>query len=176
MNRRDALKAVSLLMGGSVLGAELFLSGCERKRDEEQENVLFSASDVALLDEVGDTIIPETDTPGAKAVRIGSFMAMMVLDTYEEKDQQVFKEGIEKLQAGFQDEFGHSFMEANQQERHQYLSRLNQNLSADQKADEPSNYFRMMKELTLLGYFSSEVGSTIRNIHIFSIPNLVVSI
>lgn len=148
-------------MGGSVLGAELFLSGCERKRDEEQESILFGQSDVALLDEVGDTIIPETDTPGAKAVRIGSFMVMMVLDTYEEKDQQEFKEGIEKLQSGFQDEYGHSFMEAKPQERHQYLSKLNQGLNAEQKSDdEPINYFRMMKELTLLGYFSSEVGST----------------
>ena len=28
------------------------------------------------------------------------------------------------------------------------------------KADEPSHYFRMMKELTLLGYFTSEIGCT----------------
>lgn len=160
MNRREALKAVSFIMGGAVLGGELFLTGCDTKKEERQINEFFSESDVALLNEVGDTIIPETDTPGAKAVDIGSFMAMMVLDTYEPKDQQVFKEGIEELKAGFEGEFGTSFMEATKEQRHQYLSKLNQQLEVDRKSDEPSFYFRMMKELTLLGYFSSEIGAT----------------
>ena len=160
MNRREALRAVSFIMGGTVLGAELFLSGCETKRDDKKINSLFTESEVALLNEVGDTIIPETDTPGAKAVDIGAFMAMMVVDTYTEKDQKVFKEGIEKLRSGFEEEFGHSFMEAKPEERQQYLTKLNAGLSSDQKSDEPSYYFRMMKELTILGFFSSEIGST----------------
>lgn len=160
MNRREALKAVSFIMGGAVLGGELFLTGCDTKKEDRQEKDLFSESDVALLDEVGDTIIPETDTPGAKAVGIGSFMTMMVQDTYEPKDQQVFKEGIEKLRSDFEGQYNKSFMEGSKEERHQYLSKLNQQLEADRKSDEPSFYFRMMKELTLLGYFSSEIGST----------------
>ncbi|AHM63065.1 hypothetical protein D770_24100 [Flammeovirgaceae bacterium 311] len=162
MNRREALKAVSFLMGGAVLGGELFLTGCDTKREERQVNELFTESDVALLDEVGDTIIPETDTPGAKAVGIGSFMAMMVLDTYPEEDQQRFKEGVENLRSGFDDQYGHSFMEGSQQERHEYLSKLNNEMTTLRNSPEgqPDHYFRMMKELTLLGYFSSEIGST----------------
>ncbi len=160
MNRREALRAVSFIMGGAVIGAELFLTGCDTKRDEKQVNKLFNESDVALLDEVGETIIPETDTPGAKAVGIGAFISMMVLDTYPEKDQKVFQEGLEKLRTGFETEFDHSFMEAKPEERKQYLNKLNQELTVAQKEDEPAHYFRMMKELTLLGYFSSEIGST----------------
>ncbi|MBW3544478.1 MAG: gluconate 2-dehydrogenase subunit 3 family protein [Bacteroidetes bacterium] len=162
MNRREALRAVSFLMGGAVIGAELFLTGCDTKRDEKQVNKLFSDSDVALLDEVGDTIIPETDTPGAKAVGIGSFMAMMVLDTYPEKDQEVFQEGLEKLRSGFEEEYDKSFIEASAEERKQYLTKLNKELEMphEQKEGEPEHYFRMIKQLTLLGYFSSEIGST----------------
>ena len=163
MNRREALKAVSFLMGGAVLGAELFLTGCDTKQDEKRVNELFTESDVALLNEVGDTIIPETDTPGAKAVGIGSFMAMMVQDVYTEENQKYFREGIEKLKEGFEEQYDHSFMEGTPEERHAYLTKLNTELVRQKNKkndDEPEHYFRMMKELTLLGYFSSEIGST----------------
>jgi hypothetical protein len=163
MNRREALKAVSFLMGGAVIGAEVFLTGCDTKREERQVNELFTESDVALLDEVGETIIPETDTPGAKAVGIGSFMAMMVLDVYTEENQKAFKEGVEKLKEGFDEAYGHSFMEGKPEERNAYLTKLNNELVSERNKktdDEPEHYFRMMKELTLLGYFSSETGST----------------
>lgn len=163
MNRREALRAVSFIMGGTIIGAELFLTGCDSKQDERQVNKLFSETDQALLDEVGETIIPETDTPGAKAVGIGSFITMMVLDVYPEKDQQTFTEGLGKLRDGFEDEFGHSFMEGSPEERTQYLTKLNNELNTYQKNrkdGDGEHYFRMIKELTLLGYFSSEVGSS----------------
>lgn len=164
MNRREALRAVGLIMGGSVLGAELFLTGCSNRKDEQQVNSLFTDSDVALMDEIGETIIPETDTPGAKAIGIGDFMAMMVLDVYTEQDQEAFQEGLKTIRNDFDKQFGHSFVEGSPEERHQFLSGLNSELEApNNKAtqpDQPTHYFRMLKELTLLGYFSSEIGST----------------
>ncbi|TAJ45938.1 MAG: gluconate 2-dehydrogenase subunit 3 family protein, partial [Chitinophagaceae bacterium] len=33
MNRREALSSVALLLGGTILGAEAFLSGCKTKTD-----------------------------------------------------------------------------------------------------------------------------------------------
>ena len=164
MDRREALRAVGLIMGGTVIGAQAFLSGCQSEKEDRQVNKLFTESDIKLLDEVGDTIIPETDTPGAKAVGIGSFIGMMVLDVYTERDQQTFKEGLEELRSGFEESYGHSFMEGTAKERHEYLSKLNEELVAlknvKRNNDQPEPYFRMIKELTLLGYFSSEIGST----------------
>lgn len=162
MNRREALRAVGLIMGGTVIGAEAFLSGCQRAT-EEQISGAYTASDISLLDEIGETIIPETDIPGAKAVGIGEFMVMMVQDTYEEKNQEAFQEGLDKIRGNFEDQYGHSFMEGTAAERHEFLSALNDELDAygqQKKEDDPEHYFRMMKELTLLGYFSSEIGST----------------
>jgi hypothetical protein len=164
MNRRDALRAVGLIMGGSVLGAELFLTGCSNRQDEQQVNSLFTDSDVALMDEIGETIIPETTTPGAKAVGIGNFMAMMVLDVYTEQDQEAFQDGLKSIRNDFDKQYGHSFMEGTPEERQQFLGKLNEGLyiqtDADKQDDKPTPYFRMLKELTLLGYFSSEIGST----------------
>lgn len=162
MNRREALRAVGLIMGGTVIGAQAFLSGCKNTTEEERDEA-FTRSDIALLDEIGETIIPATDIPGAKAIGIGNFMTMMVLDVYEEKNQQAFREGLDKIRGNFEDRYGHAFMEGTAAERHEFLTELNNELQVErgeQKEDEPEHYFRIMKELTLLGYFSSEVGST----------------
>ena len=63
MNRRDALSRVALLLGGTVIGAEFFLSGCASGDKKIGQSVDFTADDIAYLDEVAETIIPATDTP-----------------------------------------------------------------------------------------------------------------
>ena len=84
MNRRDALSRVALLVGGTVIGAEFFLSGCKNE-DRVGSSVDFTEKDIAYLDEIAETILPKTDTPGAKDAKVGAFMTVMVKDTYDEK-------------------------------------------------------------------------------------------
>lgn len=76
MNRREALGRVGLILGGTIIGAEFFISGC--KPSSKKVNELFDENNVALFDEIGETILPATSTPGAKAAAIGNFMALMV--------------------------------------------------------------------------------------------------
>ncbi|UII31610.1 gluconate 2-dehydrogenase subunit 3 family protein [Fulvivirga ulvae] len=164
MNRREALKAVSVIMGGTVIGANTFLSGCSVEKDE-RVNALFMESDVTLLDEIGETIIPTTDTPGAKSVGIGGFMAMMVLDCYEPKHQVIFTQGLISFKESFNKQYGRDFPEAKPEERIAFLNQLDkaQTETTLQNKDDPEaapHYFRIIKELTLLGYFSSEIGCT----------------
>jgi hypothetical protein len=165
MDRREALKKVALIMGSTVIGTQAFLSSCqsENKNKAEETNLLFNQSDVALMDEIGETIIPTTDTPGAKAARVGNFMAIMIPDCYEEKDQKGFRKGLDKIHKDFQAQFGYSFIEGKPEERHRFLNRLDEEVlfySETKKDEDPEHYFRIMKELTLLGYFTSEIGST----------------
>lgn len=63
----------------------------------EQINDLFNQDQVSLLNEIAETIIPATDTPSAKAAKLGHFMALMVKDCYSPKDQNIFIDGIGKL-------------------------------------------------------------------------------
>jgi hypothetical protein len=163
MQRREALQKVALLLGGTVLGASAFMSGC--KPEDKKTGDTFTAEDIALLDEVGETIIPTTTTPGAKAAKIGSFMTVMVNDCYEEKDQKIFREGMNKLKEASRKKYDKSFMEASAKERHDLLVELDLEQKNETKSQESQpedkrqkHYFRMMKELTLLGYFTSEVG------------------
>ena len=164
MNRRDALARVALLMGGTVIGANIFLEGCKPADKKVMTGLDFQPEDVAYLDEIADTILPTTaSSPGAKAAGVGSFMTVMVKDCYDENDQKIFTEGMNKLQDACKKKNDKYFMESTPEQRHDLLVELDKEQkehSKNKKKDDPEHYFRMMKELTLLGYFSSEIGST----------------
>lgn len=179
MNRRDAIGRVALIMGGAVIGAEFFLSGC--KPTSTQVTDLFDTDHVTFLNEVADTILPTTSSPGAKAANVGQFMAVMVRDCYAPADQKIFLEGLGKLDDASQKKFSNKFMALTDQQRtalladldkeqKDYTTQRNKQIEGDRlkhvddpkyKAPEvPNHYFRMIKELTLLGYFTSEIGAT----------------
>ena len=158
MNRREAVQYISVLFGGALVGGNAFLSGCNTNTGTSQK---FTEDDIAYLGEIADTILPETKTPGAKAAMVGPFMTTMVNDCYEEKNQKVFREGMTKLNDFSRKNYGEPFMKISAQQRHDLLVQLDKEQKEymqNKKEDEPSHYFRMMKELTLLGYFTSETG------------------
>lgn len=164
MNRRDALSRVALLLGGTIIGAEAFLSGCTNTEQKiGGAGVNFSNDDVSFLDEIAETILPATNTPGAKEAKVGEFMTRIVKDCYTEKDQKIFLDGMQKLNEASKKKNGKSFLDSSPEQRHDLLVELDkeQKSYTDQKKkDDPDHYFRMMKELTLWGYFTSEPGAT----------------
>jgi len=197
ISRREAILRVSAILGGvALIGGESLLTGC-RTDGSVNTDKPFSAEEIAFLDEVADTILPTTSTPGAKAAQTGAFMAMMVRDTYDEKDRKTFRDGIAAIDAASKKANGVGFMQATPQQRQAVLEQLDKDQKAvsdireansrnrslawltDQRTegagagtpaqtnpaagiteDPPKHYFRMMKELTLLGYFTSEIGMT----------------
>lgn len=162
MTRRDLLQNVAILLGGSIVGGSVFsLSGC--KSTDKQVNALFSESQVALMNEIADTILPKTSSPGAKEANVGNFMSVMVFDCYTEKDQKVFMDGLKKIDELSDKQFNESFAKASPEQRTQLLTALDKEQKDYQEKkgkDDPSHYFRMMKELSVLGYFSSKEGAT----------------
>ena len=165
IGRREAIKRVSVMLGGvALVGGSSLLSSCGRERPAAGTAVgKFSGNDVTLLDEVADTILPETSTPGAKAAKVGPFMALMVTDCYEDADQQIFRDGLAKLENASMKMNGKSFMDSTPAQRTALLESLDKEQKAymdHKKPDDRAHWFRMMKELTLLGYFTSEIGYT----------------
>jgi hypothetical protein len=162
MNRREALERVALLMGGTVIGGAAFLQGC-KSTDTKSAGFSITAEQLAFLDEVAETIIPATSTPGAKAAKVGAFMQVMVTDCYDQKDQQVFVSGITAIDNASKNTFSKGFMEISPEERTSLLNQVNKELKAyndAKKEGDPNHYFGLMKQLTLLGFFTSEVGAT----------------
>lgn len=189
MERRELLKLITLVTGGALIGGELFLTGC--KNDPKTGGETFSAEDVAMLNEVGEVIIPKTTTPGAKEVGIGTFMTVMVNDCYTRDDQKAFHEGISKLDDAFEKKYNVSFTEATPQQRNELFKELDkearefaaekstfdreqttkydeavaQGKTYEKKTKSP-HYFTMLKQLTLLGYFTSKEGATMALRHV----------
>jgi hypothetical protein len=162
VTRREAIRRVSALFGGvALVGQGAWLAGCVTGARAGSE--LFSAVDVALLDEIADTILPETKTPGAKAAGVGPFIAMMVADTYDPGEQRMFVAGLATLESESRSQNGGGFMASSPAQRLALLERLDREaveyMRQPGAADRP-HYFRMLKELTLLGYFTSEIGYT----------------
>lgn len=166
MTRRQALQRVSALLGGVTLissHAFLNLALAEDNSGSAEVESLFSAQDIAFLDEVAETILPETGTPGAKAAGVGPFMALMVTDGLSPDDQDLFKEGMLALDAGCIEKFGAGFLAVTADQKLDYLQILDQEqmeMMKGHKEGMPAHYFRTMKELVLLGYFTSEIGCT----------------
>ena len=101
ITRREAILRVSTMLGGvALVGQSAMLAGCAAGPASNARsgvsNALFSDADIVLLDDIADTILPETDTPGARAAGVGPFIAMMVADTYYESDQQIFRRGLQR--------------------------------------------------------------------------------
>lgn len=168
MNRRELLQRTALVLGGSLLGADSLLA---RNVDwdaieglpDGKDIGLFSKGQVKLMNEIAETIIPTTNTPGAKAAKTGQFMATMVSDCYEPKDQQAFMTGLQTLQDEGKKRYGKTFVKLNDQLRHDLLTELDREQKAysqTRKSGEPNHYFRVIKDLVLWGYFSSEIGAT----------------
>lgn len=169
MDRREAVKRVSFMLGGLALvgSSSGLLAGCT-KQDRAVATAAgagtFTADDIAMLDEVADTILPDTaKSPGAKKAMTGAFMALMVTDTYSPEDQKVFRDGMVALdEASKTANGGATFLKATPAQRTALLTTLDQAQFDFQKVrkDQPQHYFRMMKELTMLGFFTSEIGAT----------------
>lgn len=203
IDRREAIKRVTVFLGGiALVGGSSLLSGCR----QEETDTPFTAEDVAFLDEVAETMLPQTSTPGAKAAQTGAFMALMVTDGYDKKDRTIFREGMRTIDDATRKAHNTTFMAATPEQRLAVLEVLDREQRAHSRAreeasrkkrglgplppeakeaeahltdqrkegalgtdagaataitsDDPAHFFRMMKELALLGYFTSEIGMT----------------
>lgn len=165
LTRREAVRRMLLLAGATMVGSRAFLRGENLATWKIGDG--FSAADIALLDEIGETILPATDIPGAKEVQIGAFMAMMVTECYTDDEQAEFVAGLQTIDQECQRRFGVGFQQASAEQRTAVAEKFDreawafsQSQSAKSSSPKPVHFFTMFKDLTLLGYFTSEVGCT----------------
>ena len=184
MNRRELLKMIAAATGSVMIGGEFLLSGC--KGNSDSAPVAFTAENIAFLDEVAETILPQTNTAGAKAAGVGRFMTVMVNDCYPKDDQEIFHKGLNTLDDHCKKMHNVEFMKATPEQRKQLLVAVdketkeyvkkkaeNDNLQRqkekqgqerntdDFKAQTmPNHYFQQLKQLAIFGYFTSEKGRT----------------
>ncbi|WP_422359092.1 gluconate 2-dehydrogenase subunit 3 family protein [Reichenbachiella sp.] len=159
MNRREILKSVGLIVGGTVIGADAFLlNGCTFSEDQLG---LLTNDQIKLLEEIAEVILPHTDkSPGAKDAQVGPFIDRIVTDFYNNQEQQVFLEALDKY-----NEVDFASMKPN--ERESYLLNEEQNIEEKpiytftnketNESFETRPAYVMIKQLSVWAYLSSEI-------------------
>jgi hypothetical protein len=159
MRRRDLLSLIAAATGCAFVGG----SG---PAAAAPAGPLFTPQDVALFDEVAETILPRTDTPGAKDANLGAFMATYSQACYTPEQLASLKSGVGALNREMQKRFGVDFLRATPAQRTAALLEIDREARAyalapgrawDGKAP---HWFTLMKQLTLYGFFTSEPGAT----------------
>ncbi|MEH6558100.1 MAG: gluconate 2-dehydrogenase subunit 3 family protein [Oceanicoccus sp.] len=168
MNRRETLKMAAVVLGG-VLSESLsaaVMAGVSPSGKVSRQ--LFDASGRKTLEILAELIIPETDTPGAMAAGVPDFIEVMVSDWYTDTERNVFLEGLHELSEYCEKTYGKkindcsndeqvSALQWSEQESKKYPVKRSSPLS--RTIDEDSPFFTKIKELTVLGYYTSEVGA-----------------
>jgi gluconate 2-dehydrogenase gamma chain len=161
VDRREALKKVAALMGGAISAPALLglLNGCEARKENATWAPKFLAKDHApVIEAVADIFIPRTDTPGAKETGVPAFIDIMLKDVYPQEDQVRFVSGL----TSFADVNGRSFVELDPKEQVAHVRQIHDAAIAAKRSagTEKLPFILMAKELTLLGFFTSEIGAT----------------
>ena len=165
MTRRQALGRVGALLGGIVSAPTVagVLSGCERISGPDWVPQTLTAAQNEMVDAIAEIIIPTTDTPGASAANVNRFIDALVGESYPPKDRDRFLKGLDDLNARCKEEYGASLTECTDEQQRALVSELDDELfGADAPEFDRENppFFRMMKELTIIGYYTSEIGAT----------------
>ena len=171
MNRRDAIKQTALIMGYAVSASAVsgVLSGCQTSGGGYQwtpTNLTSAQGD--LVAQIAECIIPATDTPGAKDVFVHEFIDIMLGKYLKPEEAESFKKGVDEVESKAQAAHSKGFLACTDEEQNALLVQIAEETQAAVEAD-PSlmrnrPFFMQMKELTLLGYFTSEqVGTEVLN-------------
>jgi hypothetical protein len=152
MNRRQSLLTLSAVAGHALfpevlrrLGSALAASPAEWRPE------LVPAAQAPLLAELVETILPETDTPGAKSARVHVFVDLAVKHCRTPEEQRTFLKGLDAAEAACRARHGVGFTAAPVPAREELLRGL-------ESQGDP--FFKILKELTVLGYCTSEMGAT----------------
>lgn len=155
MQRRTALQQLAVLLGGITLTPEIMARTVARAASGEAAAGI-GADRLALLAEMADTILPDTDTPGAKAANVHQFISLIVQDCFSPADQNLFWTALDEADRDCQNTYGNSFAKCDAKQRFVFLEQLEKR----SKEQPDPNFWRALKGLTLFGYFSSEIGMT----------------
>ncbi len=162
MNRRDALKRIALLSGGALSMSTItaVMSGCSSGPEGYTPRTLSSHQN-ELVTVISERIIPETDTPGAKGANVNQFIDKMLTDWNYENERNHFLSGLDSVDETSQEMHGSAFLDLSEEQQVSVLETKEQEAKDNPLPDtDLKPFFAMMKEYTLVGYYTSEIGAT----------------
>lgn len=164
IDRREALKRVALLCGG-VLSAPTVagvLSGCQPSDSTSWSPAVLSGHQNDLVVTISEHIIPATDTGGAEAAQVNRFIDAMLADGFLPADRDRFLDGLSGIDAEAENQHGAAFLDCSAEQQLELMTAWDEEaFGSDLDFDpEAPPFFRTMKELTIFGYYTSEIGAS----------------
>ena len=153
MKRRTALRSLALVVGGTI-SLPAWAREWNAQTVTNRSNWFVSPDLEILLAEIVETIIPATDTPGAKAVGVHQFILKMLYDCYDKKEQTRFLNGLTELDKMVKASYGHSFVACTPAQRLEILKTREEATKILPPEKDP--FFPFLKNLTIQGYLNSE--------------------
>lgn len=161
IDRKEAIKRTALIIGGTVFAPNVLgvLKGCTAQPGLDWEPVLFSNDQARLVTSLVDVIIPADEYPSASEAGVPGFIESMVNEVYTEEQRNEFLDGLDVFAEKSKVELDADFFAVADEQRYEIAYNENQSaLEIDRDEDVP--FFLRFKELTILGYFTSEIGAS----------------
>jgi hypothetical protein len=151
MNRRHLIKGAGVIALYSSFPTVLseFISSCNTK-DNKFRASFFTDNEFLVTEQLTETLLPKTSTAGAVEVQVPYFIDLVAKDCLSKKDQQMIKAGLQQL-----DE--QKFLSLSQEQKLAAIKKVDE---AAFKDDPDKAWFRIIKKLALIGYFTSQEGMT----------------
>ena len=154
-NRRVAIQQLLMIWAGVAL-----LPSClhnEQKVSIPLKLINIMPEDENMLAELAETILPKTDTPGAKDLSAHLFALKMVDDCYSKSNQDKYVEGMKAFETFVSKKTGKLFTEINSAERQSIVAELDKQKTS---GDAMSFFFQSTKRLTVQAYTTCEYYMT----------------
>ena len=152
-------------MGGAVSAPAIMgiLKGCKAKPTLDWKPSFFSEDQGLLISQVSEIIIPKTDTPGAKEAGVPGFIDQLVKEVLSKEDQDKFVEALKAFSDEAAKEHGDPFTELSPEKQVAFVTSQHDaavKASKETKPAPPRPFILTLKELTMLGFFTSQPGAT----------------
>lgn len=154
MNRRQLIQQMAAAL--ATLSTSTAFAEAVASFESGQQPVKLPATQLTLLARLVDVIIPATDTPGASAAGVHTFIAYMLQNYYDAEANQVFRLGLRALEASSQQHFNASLANIDEGQMLQLFTVLER----QRKISAERDFVVWLKELTVMGYYTSEIGAT----------------
>ena len=173
MNRREALLRVAGLMGGSLSASTILAirnglaaGNGSATTSAAREPLILSASQMDIVSGVSAVMIPRTDTPGAVDVGVPGFIDLMLRDVCIQADRARYLAGLADFDATAVAENGKKFVALETTQQVALVRKFHDAAVGEERrlrrahAHPERPFILMTKELTLLGFFTSQAGAT----------------
>ncbi|OFI36290.1 hypothetical protein BFC17_08545 [Alteromonas lipolytica] len=170
MDRRTLLKLIAASTGAGLVNAPALAVWQEQPALVPVSKAGFDDATVALITELCETVIPRTDTPGAKDAGVPPFFIGMIRECYDEQQQQLFEAGFADIEARSKTLYGKPFATLGTTQKNDLITAIDAEAIAFNKGESGQwkgeqftgqpHYFTLMKQLIIFGFFSSKVGGT----------------